>query len=81
MHWNIENYYHHLSLPFWGFMAFGSLLALVIIWSLVWKGMALWKAAQRKDLVWFIVFLFVNTAGILEILYLYFFSKKNSDGK
>jgi len=48
----------------------------VIIWSLVWKGWALWKSARNGSKVWFIVFLIVNTLGILEILYIYVFSKK-----
>lgn len=48
----------------------------VIVWSLFWKGMALWKAAQRGSMVWFIVLLIVNTLGILEILYLYVFSRE-----
>ena len=44
-------------------------------WSVVWKGLALWKAAQKEQKWWFIAFLVVNTVGILEILYLYVFSK------
>ena len=55
-----------------GFMGFLFILA----WSLVWKGMALWRAARRGDQKWFIALLIVNTAGILDILYLYVFSKK-----
>jgi hypothetical protein len=52
------------------------LLAVLAIWSLIWKGIALWKAtkAGRKD--WYIVMLIANTVGILEIVYLYFFSNK-----
>lgn len=53
-----------------------ALLTAVIVWSLVWKGLALWKSAHRDSKIWFIVFLVVNTLGILEILYLYIFSKK-----
>lgn len=51
---------------------------LFAVWSLVWKGLALWRAAQRGDTAWFVVLLVVNTLGILEILYLYVFSKKSS---
>ena len=57
--------------------AAGLLLALVLVWSLVWKGMALWKAAREGSKIWFVVLLLVNTVGILEILYLYVFSKKS----
>lgn len=48
----------------------------LMIWSVVWKGLALWKAAGNKDLKWFIALLVLNTVGILEILYIYVFSKK-----
>jgi len=50
------------------------LFVLLIIWSLIWKGMALWKSARRGEKVWFVALLIVNTAGILDILYLYVFS-------
>ena len=56
-------------------MAFGVFLVLAV-WSLFWKGMALWKAAQKGSKVWFVVLLIVNTLGILEILYLYVFSRE-----
>ena len=56
----------------------GLLLAIVLLWSLIWKGMALWKAAHQESKVWFIVLLVVNTVGILDILYLYVFSKKSA---
>ncbi len=44
-------------------------------WSIVWKGLALWKAAQKGSKPWFVVFMLVNTLGILEILYYYIFSE------
>jgi len=53
-----------------------AVLVIVLVWSLYWKGMALWKAASLKDKTWFIVILVVNLVGILEILYIYVFSKK-----
>lgn len=49
---------------------------LLVIWSAIWKGIALWKAARQSDKRWFIVMLVVNTVGILEMLYIYIFSKK-----
>ena len=59
-----------------GWTILSGAMFLLIAWSLVWKGMALWRAARRGAKVWFVVFLVVNTLGILEILYLYVFSKK-----
>ncbi len=56
----------------------GFVLAILVIWSLAWKGLALWRAAHLGSKIWFVVLLVVNTVGILEILYLYVFSKKSS---
>jgi uncharacterized membrane protein len=50
------------------------ILALVV-WSLVWKGLALWISARKGDKVWFLILLVLNLMGIPEILYIYFFSK------
>ena len=52
------------------------LLFLVIIWTLVWKGLALWRAASLRQKPWFIALLVINTLGILEIIYLFFIAKK-----
>jgi len=55
----------------------GSLLFLLATaWTLPWKGVALWKAARREEKWWFIALLVVNTLGLLEILYIFVFSKK-----
>ncbi len=51
-------------------------LLLVGLWTLPWKGVALWKAARNAHKWWFIVLLIVNTLAILEILYIFYFSKK-----
>ncbi len=48
---------------------------ILIIWSMVWKGIALWRAGRNNQLAWFIVMLIVNTVGILEILYIFIFQK------
>jgi methionyl-tRNA synthetase len=57
------------------------LLGLLVVWSIVWKGLALWKSARRGQSVWFVVFMVVNTFGILEILYIYVFSKSHTPGE
>ena len=44
-------------------------------WVLVWKGLALWKAARQNQKWWFIPLLVFNTLGVLEILYIYVFSE------
>jgi hypothetical protein len=57
------------------------LLAAALIWSLVWKAIALWKSARLNQPVWFIVILIMNTLGILDILYIFLFSKIKLDNK
>ncbi|HPA25215.1 MAG TPA: DUF5652 family protein [bacterium] len=46
------------------------LLLLILAWSLVWKGLALWRASQRGEKSWFVIFLIVNLLGLPEIIYL-----------
>jgi hypothetical protein len=48
----------------------------LLIWSLCWKGFALWRAGRNNQPVWFVACLVVNTVGLLEIVYLAFFQKK-----
>lgn len=55
------------------------ILYLLVIWSIIWKGIALWHSARNKQIVWYIVLLIVNTVGILEIVYLKFFKKELKD--
>jgi hypothetical protein len=57
-----------LGIPVWA-------VAFMFIWSLVWKALALWKAARQNSPIWFIALLIFNTLGILPILYIYIFSK------
>ncbi len=61
------------------FSLFLFLLLALMIWSLIWKGLALWKSARLGHKPWFIAMIIVNTAGILEILYLFVFSKMIGD--
>jgi hypothetical protein len=51
-------------------------LVLLAVWVLPWKGAAMWKAARNSHKWWFIALLFVNTLAILDILYIFIFSKK-----
>ena len=55
------------------------LFAMIALWSIVWKGFGLWKAAKNGNLFWFIVILVINSAGILEIIYLFVVNKEKLD--
>ena len=51
-------------------------IGVLAVWELIWRSIALWKAAGHKQLTWFIVLAILNTAGILPIIYILFFQKK-----
>jgi len=53
---------------------FGTGLGLLVLWTLLWKGLALWKSARNDQRYWFVALLVLNTAGILDILYLFVFA-------
>ena len=55
------------------------LVMLLVIWTVAWKGIALWKSARSSHRNWFIALLIINTVGILDILYIYVFSKKKTE--
>jgi len=61
------------------FLSHPWVLFLVLAWTLPWKGVALWKSARNSQSGWFVALLVVNTLAILEIIYLFFFSKKSQD--
>ncbi len=52
-----------------------ALFALIQIWDLAWKSLALWKAARSKDIFWFVLLILVNSAGLLPAFYLFYVSK------
>lgn len=51
-------------------------MGLLALWALPWKGVALWKAARNNAKWWFVALLLLNTAAVLEILYVFIFSEK-----
>ena len=54
------------------------LFVALVIWDVVWKAMALWKAARNNQRGWFVAILLINSLGILPILYIQFFQTKQS---
>ena len=52
-------------------------LLVLAIWTIPWKGYALWLSAKSGQKKWFIVMLILNTVGILEIFYIFKIAKKN----
>ena len=65
------NYYDNMveinqSFPTWVIV----LVLVLVVLEITLKGMALWRAARNQSKGWFIVFLLINTAGILPLIYL-----------
>jgi hypothetical protein len=54
------------------------LYLIILLWTLPWKGIALWRAAKNNHKYWFLTILVLNTFAILEIIYIFFFSKNKN---
>ena len=57
------------------------LVYLVMVWEVAWTGIAMWKSAKNKHIVWFIVFLVLQILAIPEIIYIIIDSKKKGKKK
>jgi hypothetical protein len=51
-------------------LPFTKAIILIVLWELVWKGLALWYSARNKHTAWYICILIFNTLGILPIIYM-----------
>jgi len=56
-------------------------VSLIALWSIPWKALALWRSARYSQKWWFIVFMLVNTVGLLEIFYLLILPKLKNKNK
>ena len=54
--------------------AFWTLIA-IQLWELPWKGIALWRAARNKHIGWFVTLMLVHLAGLIDIIYIFYFSE------
>jgi len=52
------------------YLLFNILVLVLLFVVLLLKGLALWRSARLNQRIWFWIFIFVNTIGILEIVYL-----------
>ncbi|MGH7141632.1 MAG: DUF5652 family protein [Minisyncoccia bacterium] len=65
-----HSFFTGYGLPVW-FPIGGFGLLVLLVWSLFWKGLALWHSGRRGQPRWFVIMLILNTVGILEIIYLF----------
>ena len=64
------------------YMSANPWVIILLVCSIVWKLIASWKAVKNNHLTIFIILGFLNTAGIIEIIYLvylYIKGRKNKD--
>jgi len=47
-----------------------AVVCILLVWDIIWKGIALWKAARNNHVVWFVCIVILNTVGILPIVYI-----------
>jgi len=58
-----------LEFPWWIYPLF--------LWTILWKGIGMWKAGRNNQPYWFIALLVFNTVGILPIIYLTWFQEES----
>jgi methionyl-tRNA synthetase len=73
--WGSTPYLHGLA-----FLLLWPVIVVLVVWTLVIKGFALWYAARNHQKAWFVLLLVVNTLGILELVYLIWFRKDHNHG-
>lgn len=64
MNWGYQNYNANYG------MGFAKFFIPFVLFELILKGFALWRAAKKNQNVWFIALLVINSMGILPLIYL-----------
>jgi hypothetical protein len=54
-------------------------LLILAIWTIPWKVYAVWTAVKRGQKIWFVILIIINTASILEIIYIFKVAKKSGE--
>lgn len=71
---SFTEFYHSIA---W----FIPLIIICVLWDVVWKLIAMWKAARNTDLAWFICIALLNTMGLIPIIYILLFVNKSGKNK
>lgn len=61
------------------FLSQPGVVIVIAFLTLTLKGVALWKAALKRQLVWFALVLVFNTLGFLELAYIFFLHRYKID--
>ena len=70
----MDGLYDFASVLFWVILG-------IMVWQMPWKAVALWKAGRNRHVWWFVAIFLVNTLAILEIVYIFAFSKQRGGQK
>ncbi len=57
----------------------GAIVWLVVLWSYAWKCVALWKAARRDHIGWYVVFAVPIPFGLLEMIYVFWVAPRSPE--
>jgi hypothetical protein len=60
-----------------GFTVIPAVISFFILWEAVWKAIGLWRSGRNNHIWWFVAIFLFNTLGILPIIYLFVFQKRN----
>jgi len=58
---------------------FWVVIGLLTVWDIVWRFIAMWKAARNNHLAWFICIGICSTIGILPIVYILMHKNKQKE--
>ena len=62
-----------------GLMVFVPLIVLLVLFDGTLKLLGMWRAARRNELLWFVLIAFINTVGILPLIYLIVTKKQKEE--
>jgi len=48
-----------------------AIVGAVLVWSYLWKCIALWKAARRDQVGWYVLIALAPPFGLLEMIYVF----------
>lgn len=81
MVYSLFNIAQSLRVPEQYYILFAVLVVILGIVIALLKGLALWRSARAGQVVWFWVFVFIQTVGLLEIIYLLTNKERGTQGK
>ena len=70
-----------MDISSWSPQTLNIIIYAVLIWTIPWKAVALWKAARNGHVAWYIVLMIINTLAILEIIYIFVVDKKANQSR